>query len=68
MAHGSPRKEICDKCNIYGLTPRFSMSECPNCGERTRSISNDELREKLGLSILDSIPMYFDWKKVINKR
>ena len=64
MTHGNPRKETCDKCNTYGLTPRFSESKCPECGKVTRTIDNDELRNKLGLLIYEQIPISFGWRKL----
>jgi uncharacterized protein with PIN domain len=64
MAHGKPRKEICDKCNLYGLIPRFSESKCPKCGGPTRQINDDELKQKLGLKIYECILISFNWRKI----
>lgn len=64
MAHGSPRKEICNKCNTYGLIPRFSESECPNCGGKTEQISNDDLKRKIGLMLHESLNIGFSWQKL----
>jgi len=62
MAHGSPGKEYCDKCNMYGLIPRFSESKCPECGDTTRQIDSEELKKKLGLMIHEQIPISFEWR------
>lgn len=64
MEHGQPRMEICDDCNLYGLTPRFSESKCPECKGRTYKISKDDLKKKLGLLIYEDIPISFKWRKI----
>ena len=62
MAHGSPRMEICEKCNIFGLTARFSESKCPECGKETRSVDNEELRKRLVIAVYHKVPYSFSWR------
>ncbi len=64
MAHGNPRKQFCDKCNIYGLIARFSENKCPKCGEETKSIDGEELRKRLDIMICENIPFSFNWSDV----
>ena len=60
MAHGRPRKEICYKCEMYGLTPRFSKSACPNCKGDVEQISLDGLKEILKTTS-NFFPLSFTW-------
>jgi len=64
MAHGSPRIEICNSCNMYGMLPRFNKSECPTCKKPTEQISESDLKRKLNLSILDKLFVSFNWNKI----
>ena len=64
MAHGNPKIEICESCNLYGLTHRFSESKCPECGV-TKSSSISELFNKLGLLFgVDHLYPSFTWQKI----
>jgi len=55
MAHGSPRICICKICKSYGTVPRFSPNVCDK-GHPVETITNDELKKKLGLMIHQSLP------------
>lgn len=67
MAHGAPRLEICNNCNHYGLTPRFSESKCPKCGKPTEQIDRDEMKRKLGIGCWQDFNPSFTWRAVANE-
>lgn len=67
MAHGSPRVQICEECNIYGLIPRFDKNECPECKKETKSIDRYVLKKRLDLLITDEVPMSFKFRDAGNK-
>lgn len=67
MAHGSPRLQICNKCNSYGLIPRFNKDICPDCNSNTKNITKEELKRKLGLLIHQKLNVGFKFRKIIKK-
>lgn len=67
MAHGSPRKEVCETCNTYRKTPRFDISVCNVCGDTTEQIDDVDLKRKLGIMLLDDIPISFEWCEIKSK-
>jgi hypothetical protein len=49
---------------MYGLTPRFSESKCPECGGGTEQIERDILKKALGIYCYQELCISFVWKKI----
>jgi len=66
MSHGSPRINICNKCNQYTLVGRFSEDpECPDCGNLSEQTNKQELIRNYKLGILYEFILQFDhWQKI----
>ena len=64
MSHGNPRIEICNSCNMYGKTPRFSESKCPKCNGSAEQITESELKSKLGILIHKPLNIGFEWQEI----
>jgi phage FluMu protein Com len=66
MAHGSPRLEICTKCNQYTLVPRFSTNnKCPDCKNILKQTTKEELMHKYQIGLFDFLyPNFNQFVKV----
>lgn len=54
--HGTPSRQICDDCNLYGLIPRFSERKCPKCGKETRTIGVIEIKKRFNILCYERAP------------
>ncbi len=70
MAHGTPKLSICENCNQYTYTSRFSeYPKCLKCNEVSKHTTKDFLIKNYLIGLFRFVyPNFEQWIELLEKR